>query len=138
MERLTESGPPKRWENRKLDELEVPTYPIGGDILRKCLVREIGPVLATLADVPPAETHDCCVVDGKGETETLPPGVAFEQLRAPHPIVVEIAEHRVVARPDLVRESHGITTGNQLDPSHWRRRSDIATHVDRQSTTSST
>ena len=126
MERSTEAGPPTRWSNRQLDELKVPAYPFASDIGRKRLIREIRPVLPTLSDVTPAEPHHRADIEGYGETETLASGVALEEVRAPHLVVVEVTEDSVVARPDLIGESRGIRTGNQLEVRHWRCRSAVS------------
>lgn len=80
MKRLTEAGTPTRWKDRQLDELKVPADPFVSDIGRERLIREIGPVLPTLSNVTPTETDHRAYIDGYGETETLAPGVATEEV----------------------------------------------------------
>lgn len=128
MERLSETDPSEGWKNRQFDELEVPAYPFGGDVARKCLECKVGPILPTLSDIAPAEPHHRAAIDRYGEAEPLASRVTLEEVRTPRPVVVEVTEDCVVTRPDLIGEGHGIMTVNQLNISHWCRQSDIATH----------
>lgn len=66
MKRLTEAGPPTRRKDRQLDELKVPADPFISDIGRERRIREIGPVLPTLSNVTPTETHHRAYTDGYG------------------------------------------------------------------------
>ena len=118
VEPLTESEPPMRREDRQLDELEVPAYPVGSDIGWKRFIRKIGPVLPAMANVAPAESHQRGVIERYAETESVAGGVTLKEIRAPQLVLVEVTKDRVVARPDMLSEIQSITALNQLDLVH--------------------
>ncbi len=94
-------------QDGEFHELEVAPDPAGGDVSREHVTHQIRPVLSALADVTPGETRRGGSVRGDGESVTSSGGMPVEQVTPPSLTVVEVAENRLVARPDAIRKSLG-------------------------------
>jgi imidazolonepropionase-like amidohydrolase len=95
-------------QDREFHELEVAAAdPVSGDLSRQHIGYQVRPVLAALPDVAPRETRYGVCVRGDGEPVARSGRMSAEQIPPPGLKIVEVAENRLVARPDAIRKSVG-------------------------------
>ena len=114
MKGLSEAPASMFGENGKFDYVEVAANPLRGDPLRKRVTQQIGPVLAAVADVPPAVPSHGVVFLDQRQSMPLSRGVFLEQVRVPSGVIDEvITEHALVAGPYLGCEGQSRTPPHQ-------------------------